>query len=76
MSDAHLRMIHSFESILFKGLIKPVGRPVNRFVNQFERFVQILAACAEAVVKFKNGHQNIKSVKLPVPGGMHLPRHN
>ncbi len=27
MSDAHLRMIHYFESILFKGLIKPVGKP-------------------------------------------------
>ncbi len=36
MSDAHSRMIHYFESILFKGLIKPV----NRFVNQFEWFVQ------------------------------------
>ncbi len=31
MSDARSRMIHSFESILFKGLIKPVGKPVNRF---------------------------------------------
>ncbi len=32
MNDAHLRMIHSLESILFKGFIKPV----NRFANQFE----------------------------------------
>ncbi len=40
MSDVHSRMIHSFESILFKGLIKPVGKPVNRFANQFEWFVQ------------------------------------
>ncbi len=36
MSDARSRMIHSFESILFEGLIKPVGKPVNRFTNQFE----------------------------------------
>ncbi len=36
MNDAHSPMIHSFESILFKGFIKPVGRPVNWFVNQFE----------------------------------------
>ncbi len=36
MNDAHSRMIHSFESILFKGFIKPVGKPVNRFANQFE----------------------------------------
>ncbi len=27
MNDAHSRMIHSFESILFKGFIKPVGKP-------------------------------------------------
>ncbi len=44
MSDAHLQMIHSFESILFKGLIKSVGKPVNWFVNQFEWFVQFPAA--------------------------------
>ncbi len=31
VSDAHSRMIHSFESILFKGLIKAVGKPVSRF---------------------------------------------
>ncbi len=36
MNDTHSRIIHSFESILFKGLIKPVGKPVNRFANQFE----------------------------------------
>ncbi len=36
MNDDHSRMIHSFESNLLKGLIKPV----NRFVNQFEWFVQ------------------------------------
>ncbi len=48
MSDAHSRMIHSFESILFNGLIKPFGRPVNRFVNQFEWFVQFPAARAES----------------------------
>ncbi len=30
MNDAHSRMINSFESILFKGFIKPVGKPVNR----------------------------------------------
>ncbi len=33
MNDAHSRMIHSFESILFKGFIKPVGKPVNRSDN-------------------------------------------
>ncbi len=36
MNDAHSWMINSFESILFKGFIKPV----NRFANQFEWFVQ------------------------------------
>ncbi len=41
-------MIHSFESILFKGLIKPVGKPVNRFVNQFEWFIQFPAARADS----------------------------
>ncbi len=50
MNDAHSRMIHSFESILFKGFIKPVGKPVNRFVNQFEWFVQFPAARADWVV--------------------------
>ncbi len=67
MSDAHSRMIHSFESILFKSLIKPVGKPVNRFVNQFEWLVQFPAARAvvwsgshsRVVTKFKN----IKSVE-------------
>ncbi len=34
MRDAHSRMIHYFESVQFKGLIKPVGKPVNLFVNQ------------------------------------------
>ncbi len=48
MSDAHSRMIHSFESILFKGLIKSVGKPVNRFTNQFEWLVQFPAARAES----------------------------
>ncbi len=48
MNDAHSRMIHSFESILFKGFIKPVDKPVNRFANQFEWFVQIPAARAES----------------------------
>ncbi len=48
MSDAHSQMFHSFESILFKGLIKPVGKPVNRFANQFEWFVQFPAARAES----------------------------
>ncbi len=48
MSDAHPQMINSFESILFKGLIKPVGEPVNRFVNQFEWFVRSPAAHAES----------------------------
>ncbi len=50
MYDAHLQMIHSFESILFKGFIKPVGKPVNRFANQFEWFVQFPAARADWVV--------------------------
>ncbi len=47
MRDAHSRMIHYFESILFNGLIKPFGKPVNRFANQFEWFVQFPAARAE-----------------------------
>ncbi len=41
MSDAHSRMIHSFESILFKGLSKPVNWPTS------ELFVQFPAARAE-----------------------------
>ncbi len=44
-SGAHSWIIHSFESILFKGLIKPA---VNRFVNQFEWLVQFPAARAES----------------------------
>ncbi len=40
MSDAYSQMIHSFESILLKDLLKPV----NRFMNQFEWFVQFPAA--------------------------------
>ncbi len=48
MNDAHSQMIHSFESILFKGLIKPFGKPVNRFANQYELFVQFPAARAES----------------------------
>ncbi len=48
MNDAHSRMINYFESILFKGFIKPVGKPVNRFVNQFEWFVQFPATRAES----------------------------
>ncbi len=48
MSDARSRMIHYFESILFEGLIKPIGKPVNRFTNQFKRFVQFPAARAES----------------------------
>ncbi len=43
MSNAHLQMIHSFESILFKGLIKPV----NQFTNQIEWFVQFPVTCAD-----------------------------
>ncbi len=35
MSNAYSQIINYFESILFKGLIKPVGKPVNRFANQF-----------------------------------------
>ncbi len=83
MNDAHSRMIHSFESILFKDLIKPVGKPVNRFTNQFEWFVQFPAARAEsseAVLRVVTKFKNIKSVERSgartVPGGMHLPRHN
>ncbi len=53
---------------MFKGLIKPVGKPVNYFANQFECFVQFPAAyseSSEAVLtqscntKFKN----LKSVE-------------
>ncbi len=34
MSDAHSRMIHSFESILFKCLIKPAGESVRDSVRE------------------------------------------
>ncbi len=68
MSDAHSRMIHSFESILFKCLIKPVGKPVNRFANQFEWFVQFPAARAESseavlTQRCNRKFKNIKSVE-------------
>ncbi len=36
-------MIHSFESILFKDLIKPV----NRFTNQFEWFIILIQFCSK-----------------------------
>ncbi len=52
INDAHSQMINSFESILFKGLMKPV----NRFANQFERFVQFPAARADG-----SHSDNIKS---------------
>ncbi len=65
MSDAHSRMIHSFESILFKGLIKPVGKPVNRFGNQFEWFVQFPAARAESseAVLTQSWNRKFKNIK-------------
>ncbi len=44
MSEAHSRMIHSFEAIMFKGLIKPV----NWFADQFELFVKFPATHAES----------------------------
>ncbi len=37
-------MIHYFDSILFKGLIKPV----NRFTNQFEWFILLIQFCSKA----------------------------
>ncbi len=48
MSDVHLQMIHSFELILFIGLVKAVDNSVNWFANQFEWFVQFPAARAES----------------------------
>ncbi len=59
MNDGHSRMIYSFESILFKGFIKPVGKPVNRFANQFEWFVQFPVARAESSEEVHS--DNIKS---------------
>ncbi len=55
------RIIHSFEPILFECLIKPV----NRFVNQFEWFVQFPAARAESsdAVLTLSCNKNIKSVE-------------
>ncbi len=65
MSEAHLWMIHSFESILFKGLIKPVGEPVNWFANQFEWFFQIPAARAESfeAVLTQSCNRKFKNIK-------------
>ncbi len=60
LSDSHSLIIHSFESILFKGLIKPVGKPVN----QFEWFVQFPAACRECLTQSCNRKfKNIKSIE-------------
>ncbi len=42
MSDAHLRMIHSFDQTSSQ----------NRFTNQFELFVQFLAARAESSTRW------------------------
>ncbi len=77
-SDVHSWMIHSFESILFKSLIKPAGKPVNRFENQFEWFVRFLAARAESseAVLTQSGNREFKNIKSAVPGAMPLPRHN
>ncbi len=61
MNAAHSRMIHSFESILFKGFIKSVGKLVNRFANQFEWFVHFPAAHADWVVWSGSHSDNIKS---------------
>ncbi len=55
-------MIHYFESILFEGLIKPIGKPVNRFANQFKRFVQFPAARAESSEAALTQSCNIKRV--------------
>ncbi len=61
LSDSHSLIIHSFESILFKGLIKPVGKPVN----QFEWFVQFPAACRESseVVLAQSCNRKFKNIK-------------
>ncbi len=48
LCDVHLQMIHSFELILFIGLVKAVDNPVNWFANQFEWFVQFPDARAES----------------------------
>ncbi len=77
MSDS--RIINYFESILFKGLIKAVGKPVNRFMNQFEWFVQFPAAhvlSQSCNIKFKILKSVERNSVQPVPGGMPLPRHN
>ncbi len=63
MSDASSRMIRYFESILFEVLIKPFGKPVNWFVNQFEWFVQFPAARAESSEAVLTQSCNIKSVE-------------
>ncbi len=65
MSDAHLRMIHYFESIVFKGFIKPVDKPVNWFANQFECFVQFPAALTESseVVLTQSSNRKFKNIK-------------
>ncbi len=63
MNDAHSWMIHSFESILFKGLVKPFGKPGNWFANQFEWFVQFPAAHAESSEAVLTQRCNIKSVE-------------
>ncbi len=74
MSDAHSRMINSFESILFKGLIKPVGKPVNRFANQFEWFVQFPAARAESseAVLTQSCNRKFKNIKSVENGALDL----
>ncbi len=75
MSNAHSWMIHSFESILFKVLIKPV---VHRFANQFEWFVKFPAARTESseAVLTQSCNRKFKNIKRAVPAGMPLPRHN
>ncbi len=53
-NDAHSRMIHSFESILFKGFIKPIGKSVNRVANHFEWFANAARAESSEAVHLDN----------------------
>ncbi len=78
MSDAHSQNINDFESLLFNGLIKPAGKPVNWFANQFEWFIQFPAACAESseAILTQSCNRKFKNIKSDVPAGMPFPIHN
>ncbi len=68
-----------------QGMIKPVGKPVNRFRksvwnDSFSSLQHALSRLKRFSLRVVTKFKNIKSVERsgaqPFPGGMPLPRHN